>query len=958
LWERVVESLALATEKSPTSAPPSARAPDKPAKAPFFVWIVEDVHAADLGTLDLLTLLAQPLGALRALVVVTARLQDPRITDRVSQRLVRMCRDGLEIRLEPLGKLEIKALAERTAGRSLPADAGAELAELTGGNPLFVIECARAFAARGATAKSIVSLPQTVRQVVTERLYLLNRVTIEALSASAVLGREAAAATVGRMLDKLPAQIIDALNPALRAGIIVETRPARFSFTHILVRDAVEEAIGAAERAELHARAEAALATQGDGAEILVERARHALASLRDGQGAVDLALRAAHLLEEQGAFDRAYAMYERVADARRAGWARPANAEESLRCARVAQKAGKFGAAQAVCEELIESARKGRDAELLARAALVMGSEIRPAVVSRALVGALEEALRALERQEQGHPLSCVVQARLAAAMQPSLDATRPIAMARDAIARARTLGDETRLLEVLHLACAAIIDAVPSDELAAIMQETLDRALHLNDTSKAVQALARLTVLHCEAGDVGAWWSTTDRALDLSHDLDSPSQRWRPLLLASMRAVARGDVAESDQILVEVQQLASVSDDPGLILSLLAHTSGVARLLHRDEQIGHFRQFFQPSPDIPHSALIYPTLSAGHLARMEDRDAVAAELSRVLGRTGAVEYGFFGLLLAEAHACVGNLEDCVRLREKLRSTATRNLSAGHVGMTYEGPVVRVLGILDSAIGDHAAAEAKLREALATVTMAGLRAWSAQCHYDLGAALVRAGRARDGAPHFAEAAHLAEEIGMPGLVVRARARIAAPASSAPPPSSSAPRTFSMSAEGDVWRIAFDRRSFAVKDSRGMQLLARLVERKGEEIHVLTLASDEEGSTLFDTTGAAGIDARARSEYKARLCDLEDALAEAERGGDAGRAAKLRREKSMLESEIARSFGIGGKSRASGSPSERARVNVQRRLKDAIARVGECDAAAGRFLEKAVRTGTYCCFFA
>jgi hypothetical protein len=167
-----------------------------------------------------------------------------------------------------------------------------------------------------------------------------------------------------------------------------------------------------------------------------------------------------------------------------------------------------------------------------------------------------------------------------------------------------------------------------------------------------------------------------------------------------------------------------------------------------------------------------------------------------------------------------------------------------------------------------------------------------------------------------------------------------------------------MSPEGDVWRVAFEQRSFAVKDSRGMQLLARLVERKGEEIHVLTLASDEEGTSLLDTATADGIDAHARGEYKARLRHLDDALADAERDADVGRVDKLRREKAMLESELLRAFGLGGKARAAGSPSERARVNIQRRLKDAIARVSDCDPPAGRFLEKAVRTGTYCCFIA
>jgi len=35
---------------------------------------------------------------------------------------------------------------------------------------------------------------------------------------------------------------------------------------------------------------------------------------------------------------------------------------------------------------------------------------------------------------------------------------------------------------------------------------------------------------------------------------------------------------------------------------------------------------------------------------------------------------------------------------------------------------------------------------------------------------------------------------------------------------------------------------------------------------------------------------------------------------------------------------------------------VQRRLKEAIGRIAELDPALGRYLEQAVRTGTYCCF--
>jgi hypothetical protein len=48
--------------------------------------------------------------------------------------------------------------------------------------------------------------------------------------------------------------------------------------------------------------------------------------------------------------------------------------------------------------------------------------------------------------------------------------------------------------------------------------------------------------------------------------------------------------------------------------------------------------------------------------------------------------------------------------------------------------------------------------------------------------------------------------------------------------------------------------------------------------------------------------------------------------------------------------------RHAGSVTERARINVQRRLKDAIRRIAQGDATLGAYLAKAIRTGTYCCF--
>lgn len=84
-----------------------------------------------------------------------------------------------------------------------------------------------------------------------------------------------------------------------------------------------------------------------------------------------------------------------------------------------------------------------------------------------------------------------------------------------------------------------------------------------------------------------------------------------------------------------------------------------------------------------------------------------------------------------------------------------------------------------------------------------------------------------------------------------------------------------------------------------------------------------------------------------------EALEEAEQWNDAARAERLRDELEAIEAELVRAAGLGSRERCVGRAAERARINVQRRLADALRRIGEADAALGKHLEAAVRTGTY-----
>ena len=141
-----------------------------------------------------------------------------------------------------------------------------------------------------------------------------------------------------------------------------------------------------------------------------------------------------------------------------------------------------------------------------------------------------------------------------------------------------------------------------------------------------------------------------------------------------------------------------------------------------------------------------------------------------------------------------------------------------------------------------------------------------------------------------------------------------------------------------------------------MQLLARLVERPDEEIHVLALASGDETASVPESSAGEVLDERARKAYRQRLADLEEPLGGRSPRERRPRAAKLQREREAILAELAVAVGLGGRSRRPGSATERARVNVQRRIKDAIARIAEVDEDLGRFFEGTVRTGTFCCF--
>src|SRR5690606_16159939 len=133
---------------------------------------------------------------------------------------------------------------------------------------------------------------------------------------------------------------------------------------------------------------------------------------------------------------------------------------------------------------------------------------------------------------------------------------------------------------------------------------------------------------------------------------------------------------------------------------------------------------------------------------------------------------------------------------------------------------------------------------------------------------------------------------------------------------------------GEVWTLKFGDETLRLKDTKGLRLLATLVAEPMREFHVLDL----EAPLGYVDGGDSGelLDPTAKRNYQTRLSELESELREAEEFLDRGRVEKLAAEREFLAQELARALGRGGVARRGGSATERARVNVQRRLKDAV----------------------------
>jgi tetratricopeptide (TPR) repeat protein len=162
--------------------------------------------------------------------------------------------------------------------------------------------------------------------------------------------------------------------------------------------------------------------------------------------------------------------------------------------------------------------------------------------------------------------------------------------------------------------------------------------------------------------------------------------------------------------------------------------------------------------------------------------------------------------------------------------------------------------------------------------------------------------------------------------------------------------------EGGVWRIAFNETSVHVADRKGFWHLRELVSRPGEFVPALALvgASSDEPIPSGDTGPV--LDREALRQYRQRLAELDDEIDHAAVHGDVARQAERSAERDALIAELKRATGLGGRPRRSGSPSEKARLNVTRTIRHAITDLSAHLPELAAHLDESLATGVSCCY--
>lgn len=902
----------------------------------------DDLQWADTSSLALLEFVVRAHRPVPLLILGAYRHDELR--HNVAEMLATIGERAETVRVRGLSAAEVRELLARAADDEVADRWSDDVHARTGGHPFLVRELSHALATQGASDV----VPDAAHDLIAGRLGRVSPDCRRLIDAAAVAGNELLPDVLGDVLDLGPSAVASLLSDAVRAGALVEgDSPGRARFAHDLYRETIYADLPTPTRLALHQQIGASLERRvaRGGSVFAGEIARHfAAAAAVDGPDrAIRWALEAAESDQVRLAFAEAAGQLARVRAALDdAGVAVPADNLVDLLVAQADAegRAGEPGRARQLLRDAHSHAIRLADPERLPAVALgLQRLGARFAMPRDEVVAFLEDARRAIAGRAPA--VEAEVTASLARQLHHSVpkDRARARPLSERALAIARELDDPATLAACLLAHHDILWTPGAGAERVEVAREIVSLAERVGDDERRSEGHLLTANALLESGSP-VFRTELDAFLRLEDRFGQPRHDYLALTRRAAMALLDGSLDEGERLVHDAAALGERIGEPDTGNVRMSQLLEVARARGEPGQLrstaGMAISWWVGIPSHAHA------VAAGLLAEAGNLDEARRALDTVveLGTWREDRSYLWSVFVGGLTVAAARLDDHDLSRELLQELTPLAGACGVNGavVCFMGSHAHWAGVAAKTLGRTAEAQDLLLRALKVHQRIGAKAWEAETC----AELVELGN-DDASTYRDRAAALADQLGLMGVARRVAARAGAAARQA---------DAVCYREADVWSIAYRGRSTHLRDAKGLHDLAVLLTHPGEDIHVLDLAAS---AVRGSNSNNPVLDTRARAEFRRRLADLDDDLAEAQAGHDLGRIERVETEREALLTELRRATGQAGKDRGLGpSTVERARKAVTARLRDAIQRIEAAVPDLGAHLDRSIVTGNYC----
>jgi DNA-binding CsgD family transcriptional regulator/tetratricopeptide (TPR) repeat protein len=713
------------------------------------VLALEDVHVADASSMLLLQYVAGELGGSRLLVLGTYRDVEVGRDHPLAAVLPELARapSTTRISLPGLSEPDVARFIEAITQRPPPPDVVAAIHRETQGNPLFVEEMIRLRASEGTLWEPAdgrrLRVPEGVREVMGRRLGRLPSECIRTLTLGSVVGRDFTVDALERV-DGQPAEnILETLSDAVATRVVnhVPDSPGRFQFSHALMRDTLYDDLMPADRVRLHRAVGEALETMyaDDRDAHVAELAHHFCEAAPGGDisKAVDYAIAAGRRAVALLAYEEAVRLLRMAHQALRDLPDEERRSEVLLLLGDAEARAGDAKASKETFLQAAEIATRLDLAEPLARAALGYGGRFSwvRAGIDRHLIPLLKQALGAVGPDDS--VLRVRLLGRLAGALrdQPALEPRA--ALAEEAVAMARRIGDPATLMHALLAHWGAVLLGPDGVEQLDALGEELDRLAEVVDDPE-LRTNATL-VRYLSFFSTGRMWELRaqfELVTRLTEELRQPPQQWYEGQMATNITLQDGRFEDAERLIDET----FASGRHALPGDAEIHRLLALSLLRREQgRLGEMKE------DLRRALATHPgyrsvrCLIAAMLCDADRLDEARTLFDQLAagdfsGLPKDNEFLFARTLLAEVAAALRDRERSqVLYNQLLPYQHLVGLAASEVSI---GPIARPLGILAGLLGRRDEANGHFEAAIEFAQRMGARPWVAHAQYDYAAML------------------------------------------------------------------------------------------------------------------------------------------------------------------------------------------------------------------------------